>query len=278
MTRQIETIRSRIVDRSRATLVKRQKRLFQPTRIALVPLFVAMALAVSSCQTSSTQRSLKGQEELHRAITRSEMAIRDLEEENGRQKLQSIEQRALIKQLEQRLLSQHQMLDDAIQEVVRVKAKQRSLESRAEAASELAEAEIALKALRDRLSDANRPKLANAERLLVRANEEFNSQNFGGVLYLVSQTKSQIKTDMLRLAERDRGERMEGEIPFAIPLQLIVNTRGNLRIGPGRKFRVLVTLEAGTPITGYSLKNSWLRVESDQGRVGWIHRSLVSAN
>lgn len=258
--------------------MKRQKRLFQSTRIALVPLFVAMALAVSSCRTSSTQRSLKGQEELHRAITRSEMAIRDLEEENGRQKLQSIEQRALIKQLEQRLLSQHQMLDDAIQEVVRVKAKQRSLESRAEAASELAEAEIALKALRDRLSDANRPKLANAERLLVRANEEFNSQNFGGVLYLVSQTKSQIRTDMLRLAERDRGERMEGEIPFAIPLQLIVNTRGNLRTGPGRKFRVLVTLEAGTPITGYSLKNSWLRVESDQGRVGWIHRSLVSAN
>ena len=258
--------------------MKRQERRFHPIQIALVPLFVAMALAVSSCRTSSTQRSLKGPEELRRANARSETAIRDLEDENGRQKLQLIEQRALIKQLEQRLLSQQQMLDDAIQEVVRVKAKQRSLEGRAEAASELAEAEIALKFLRVRVSDANRPKLDNAERLLVRANEEFDNQNFGGALYLVSQAKSQIKTGMLRPGERHPGERLEGEIPFAVPLHLMLKTRGNLRTGPGRNVRVLVSLEAGTPITGYSSKNSWLRVESEGGRGGWIHRSLVSAN
>jgi len=275
----IDVIRSRTVDRSRTTLVKRQERRFHPIQIAPVPLFVAMTLmVVSSCQTSSTSRSPAGPEAQRRAMVRSKTTIRDLEEENNRQKLQLIEQRALIEQLEQRLLVQHQMLDDAIQEVVRVKAKQRSLESRAEAASELAEAEIALNSLRDNVSDAGRPKLANAERLLARANEEFNIQNFGGALYLVSQAKSQIKTGLLRPAERDRGERLPGEIPFAVPLRLMVNTRGNLRIGPGRKFRVLVTLEAGTPITGYSSKDSWLRVESGQGGIGWIHRSLVSAN
>ena len=258
--------------------MKRQTRRFHSTQIALVPLFVLIALMVSSCQTSSTRRSPKGPEAQRRAVARSQTTIRDLEEENGQQKLQLIEQRALLKQLEQRLLSQQLLLDDAIQEVVRVKAKQRSLESRAEAASELAEAEIALNSLRERVSNASRPKLTNAERLLVRANEEFNNQNFGGVLYLVSQAKSQIKTGMLRPAERDRGERLKGEIPFAVPLQLVVNTRGNLRTGPGRKFPVLVTLEAGTPITGYSSKDSWLRVESTQHRIGWIHRSLVSAN
>ena len=258
--------------------MKLQESRFHPTRFALGPLFIVIALGVSSCQTSSTNRSPKGPEAQRRAIARNQSTIRDLEEENGRQKLQLIEQRALIKQLEQRLLLQQQMLDDAIQDVVRVKAKQRSLESRAEAASELAEAEIALKSLRDRVSDASRAKLVNAERLLVRANEEFNDENFGGALYLISQAKSQIKTGMLRPAERDRGELLKGEIPFAVPLQLKVNSRSNLRTGPGRKFRVLVTLEAKTPITGYSSRDSWLRVESEQGRAGWIHRSLVSAN
>ncbi len=258
--------------------MKHQTCRFHPKQIALVPLFVVIALMVSSCQTSSTRRSPKGPEAQRRAVARSQTTIRNLEEENGRQKLQLIEQQALLKQLEQRLHSQQQMLDDAIQEVVRVKAKQRSLESRAEAASELAEAEIALNSLRDRVSNASRPKLTSAERLLVRANEEFNDQNFGGALYLVSQAKSQIRTGMLRPAEQDRGERLKGEVPFAIPLELVLNTRGNLRTGPGRKFRVILTLESGTPITGYSSKNSWLRVESNQGRTGWIHRSLVSAN
>ena len=34
--------------------------------------------------------------------------------------------------------------------------------------------------------------------------------------------------------------------------------------------------DAGTRITGYSTKGSWLRVETPEGRSGWIHLSLVS--
>ena len=43
------------------------------------------------------------------------------------------------------------MLDEAVVEVVRTKAKLRSIESRAEAASSMAEAEIALKGLAERI-------------------------------------------------------------------------------------------------------------------------------
>jgi hypothetical protein len=232
----------------------------------------------SSCRTSPTRRSSSGPEERSQALAQRDAAIRQLEEENDQQSLSLAEKAALIEQLEQRLLSQQQLLDDAIQDVVRVKAKQRSLENRAEAASEMAEAEIALKSLRDGAPDTNRPKLANTEQLLKRATEEFENQNFGGALYLVSQAKSQIKIEKLRQGERAQIERLEGETPFAVPLPLMVNTRGNLRDGPGLEFRVLVTLDAGAPVTGYSTKGSWLRVESDDGWSGWIHRSLVSAS
>jgi hypothetical protein len=239
---------------------------------------VVILLLGSSCRTNPGKQPLAGPEELRQALARSRATISDLEEEKDRQNLHLIEQKAMINELEQRLLLQQQVLDDAIQEIVRVKAKQRGLESRAEAASEMAEAEIALKSLRVLAAARNDPKLANAEQLLRRATEEFENQNFGGALYLVSQAKSQIKNGLLRLGNGDRVDRLEGETPFAVPLPLVVNTRGNLREGPGRSFRVLVTMEEGTPITGYSLKGPWLRVERSNGESGWIHRSLVNPN
>ncbi|MEE9230412.1 MAG: SH3 domain-containing protein [Acidobacteriota bacterium] len=241
---------------------------FSPALLSLV-----MVLFGSSCM----KQPLSGPEELSRTLAQRDAMIRELEEENGQQSFQLIEMEALIKQLEQRLLSKQRLLDDTIREVVRVKAKQRSLESRAEAASEMAEAEIALKSFRDKAGKMNRPELTAAEQLLRMAAKEFENENLGGALYLVSQAKSQIKIGTLRLSERDQVEELEGEMPFAVPLPLMVNRRTNVREGPGRGFKVLVTLDEGTPITVYSTKGKWLRVKSDDGWSGWVHRSLVSA-
>jgi septal ring factor EnvC (AmiA/AmiB activator) len=81
--------------------------------------------------------------------------------------LRLLERDAQIKQLEERLNSQQEMLDEAIHEVVRAKAKLRSLESKAEAASEMAEAEIAVKALKAQLAGQTpNPELIKAQELL----------------------------------------------------------------------------------------------------------------
>ncbi|MCZ6778759.1 MAG: SH3 domain-containing protein [Acidobacteria bacterium] len=210
-------------------------------------------------------------------MAQRDATIRELEEENDHQSFQLIEREALIKQLEQQLLSKQRLLDDSIHEVVRVKAKQRSLESRAEAASEMAEAEIALKSFRDKAGKTSRPELIAAEQLLSIATKEFENENLGGALYLVSQAKSQIKIGTLKLSERAQVEELQGETPFAAPLPLMVDSRSNVREGPGRGFKVLATLDEGTHITAYSTKGEWLRVKSDDGWAGWIHRSLVSA-
>jgi Bacterial SH3 domain len=242
---------------------------------------LVLLLPAVSCLTSPTRRSTAGQESPSQAMARRDTAIQELQKEVQQQNSHLDEKDAQIKQLEEWLLSQQRMLDDAIQEVVRVKAKQRSMESRAEAASEMAEAEIALKSLRDKAGDSNPPEIANAEQLLGRASKEFDSQNFGGALYLVGQTKTQIKMGMLRLAGRDRAEGMQGredEMPFAVPLPLKLNARGNLREGPGPEFKIVATLDQGTALTGYFTKGAWLRVESASGSSGWIHRSLVSPN
>ena len=231
-------------------------------------LCVIMVLFGASCQTTSGTRS--------QALAQRDATIRELEARNDDQSLGLLEKEALITQLEQRLNYQQQSLDDAIHEVIRAKARQRSIESRAETAAEMAEAEIALKSLRDKANGRNRLQLTKAEQLLTMASAEFERQNFGGALYLVNQSKSLIKTSTLSLAKRGEFEGLEGEIPFAAPLQLLVNKKSNLRKGPGRKFKVLVSLEKGTAITAYSIKNPWLKIEGDAGWSGWIHRSLVS--
>jgi len=215
--------------------------------------------------------------ELRKSLDRRDATIHQLEEENSRQALLLLERDALARQLEERLLSQQRSLDDTIQEVVRVKAKQRSLESRAETASEMAEAEIALKSLRDKTAGEDRPGLTKAGRLLEMAVREFENGNFGGALYLISQAKSQIKIGMMKPGDHDEVAGREGEMPFAVPLPLRVVKRSNIREGPGLQFEVLATLDEGTWITGYSARGSWLRVESSQGLGGWIHLSLVSS-
>src|SRR5438477_7285820 len=95
-----------------------------------------------------------------------------LEQRAGRLELKTLEQEAEIDQLQQRL-------DDARREVVRAMAKLQSLATRAEAASGMAEAEIALQALRSAPptgsggnNAAASPELAQGTQLLQLATTE----------------------------------------------------------------------------------------------------------
>lgn len=199
-----------------------------------------------------------------------------LENKTAKIQLRLLERDAEIKQLEQRLNSQQVMLDAAIQEVVRAKAKLRSLESKAEAASEMAEAEIALKALKVQLAGQSEdPEVIKAQQLLKMSAEEFEKENYGGALYLISQAKGHIRSSQMRLGDQSKIEAVEGEVVFAQPVRLQVIKNSNLREGPDLKSKILTTLEKGTPLIGYSYKGQWVRVFSEDGNNGWIFQALV---
>lgn len=199
-----------------------------------------------------------------------------LEDEIAKTKLRMLEKEAQIRELESRLKTQQKMLDEAIQEVVRGKAKLRSLESKAEAASEMAEAEIAVKSLKVQLAArGEEPEVAKAEQLLKMSVEEFKKENYGGALYLTSQAKGQIKTSQMRLGEKKKLKPIEGEVLFAQPLPLQVLKNSNLRAMPDLRSNILTTLEKGTPLIGYSYKEQWVRVTREDGVTGWIFQTLV---
>ncbi|PYO94554.1 MAG: hypothetical protein DMD60_14430 [Gemmatimonadetes bacterium] len=167
--------------------------------------------------------------------------------------------------------------DSARQEVVRALAKLQTVASRAEAASAMAEAEIAVQSLRAAFGaqPAATSDVTQAGTLLQQASAEFAKQNYGGALYLANQAKSLAGLGRSRLGGPGRPPLRPGEVSFAVPVRLQATARGKVREGPGGAYKVLFTVDPGTGLVGYSYVEQWVRVADESGRAGWMFLSLV---
>ena len=192
----------------------------------------------------------------------------EIEQRVARLELRLLERDAQVEELQTRL-------DDARREVVRVMEKVQTLATRAEAASGMAEAEIALQPLAASASQPAAPEYAPVRRLLDQSTAAFDKSNYGGALYLATQAKSLAGVGMGRLAGVDRNALRPGELPFAVPLKLQTAAHANVREGPGTSFRVTFTLEAGAAVVAYAYSDEWVRITDDGGRSGWVFRTLI---
>ncbi len=190
----------------------------------------------------------------------------ELEQKLALTELRLLEKEAQVGELQTRL-------DDARQEVVRAMAKQQSLASRAEAASGMAEAEIALQSLR---ATPGAQGVQEVSRLVRLSTAEFDKQNYSGALYLASQAKGAAFAARGQLASAQHGPLRAGEKLFASPLKLQTTSGANVREGPGLNFKVVYTLPAGAALTGRSHAEQWVRITDDTGREGWIYLNLIA--
>jgi hypothetical protein len=209
-----------------------------------------------------------------------EAQIVELKRKMADQEIRMLQKEAMINELNRRANLHQKQLDDAITEVVRTKSKLRSIESKAETASTIAEAEIAVKSMRGRIADNDPEGMAaflKAEQLLKLSTREFKARNYGGALYLAVQSKNQVSAGDRGLQIRSESSPVAGEVAFdqPLPLKLVKNT--NLRGGPDLTRNVLTTLKAGALITGFSYKANWIRVDTEDGLTGWVHQTLVMA-
>lgn len=204
-----------------------------------------------------------------RVVTET-VTVRDHESEQrvSRLELRLMERDAEVEDLAARL-------DEARREVVRSMAKVQTLATRAEAASGMAEAEIALRTLRRSAGGQAAPEVARAVKLLEDASKEFNIQNYGGALWLANQAKSTAGVGRTRFASGDPAAARPGEVMFAVPLQLQTLSRSKVREGPGTNFRAVATLEPGRSLVGLSYVDQWMRIQDDSGHAGWVFWNLV---
>jgi cell division protein FtsB len=250
-----------------------------------LPLVLAVSIClITACVTTGSQTGVsttalqKENKELETALAKTEADRKDLKDRVSKMHMQMLEKDAQIKKLEERQNTRQKVLDDAIQEVVRAKAKLASLESKAEAASNMAEAEIALRNLKVELGAGEKdPDVIKAKQLLKMSALEFKKENYGGALYLTSQAKSHIKAGQIRMRRREKIPVIKGEVLFAEPLSLRVLRTSNLRKAPDLKSKVVTTLGKGDPVVGYSYKGEWVRVHTEKGTHGWIFQTLVGA-
>jgi len=228
---------------------------------------IALLCACSSAKTSTKTRNRPART----TFVRDTVDARDpdLDRRMTRLELRVLEKETQVEQLQTRL-------EDARDEVVRTMAKLQTLASRAEAASAMAEADVALQSLRTSAAGQQLPEIAQATRLQQQSNSEFNKQNFGGALYLANQAKASAGDGRTRAAAASRGAARPGETQFATPIRIKASNRGNVREGPGTNFGVAFAVSAGDQLTAYSMTEDWIRVSDDSGRPGWIFRSLVS--
>lgn len=192
--------------------------------------------------------------------------------------MKAIEYEAALHDLQERLAGHQQRLDAAIIEVVRTKARLRSLESKAEAASTIAEAEIDINALKKApvsADTAEKEEVTAADYLLKMSIREFKNRNFGGALYLANQSKGRVRALQLRLNGGMEKAPVENEKAFANPLQLKVLSNSNLRSGPGLDNDVAGKLGKDELVTGLAYSGLWVRVETTEGEIGWLFHALV---
>jgi len=171
-----------------------------------------------------------------------------------------------------------EQIEKVISEVVRAKAKLRSLESKAEAASNLAEVEIEVESLRARGDTwKGDPNVIKAEQLTRQSALEFEEGNYGGALYLTSKAKNLIETARARSMGQEKSPVVDGEVPFLLPLTLQLLTESDVRKGPGSESDVMYFWESGTALVGHAFKGQWVRVTNNKGLGGWVFYKSVGS-
>jgi uncharacterized coiled-coil protein SlyX len=240
--------------------------------VVRIPLFLVAALCIAACSSSpkpAATGSRPASAPRNRAV-RETVEVRDpeLERRIARLELRVMEKETQVEELQTRL-------DDARDEVVRTMEKLRTIASRAEAASAMAEADVAMQGLRSNDRARQLPEFAQANRLMNQSTAEFNKENYGGALYLANQAKSAAAAGRSRLDIGARGTTRPGEVLFALPIRLKVVSRGNVREGPGTNFPVVFEATTGVALSGFAYTDEWVRVADEAGRSGWIFRNLV---
>jgi hypothetical protein len=191
----------------------------------------------------------------------------ELERKVTQLELRLLEKEAQVEDLEVRLV-------DTRTAVVRAMAKTQTATSRAEAASGMAEAEVSLQSLRASQGQSV-PETMQVTHLVKQSSLEFDRKNYGGALYLANQARAMAMSYRARGAAANQGQQVAGETAFALPIRVKVESKGNIREGPGTNFGIAFGVEGGTVLTAFSYTEDWVRINDERGRNGWIFRGLI---
>ena len=232
--------------------------------------FLIAATGLSACQLQDVKDGDSAPVHAPERLARLEQTL-----DRQKARIMELELRLLAEQSEVRKLSSSQ--EQAIQEVVRVKAKLRSHNSKAETVANLAEAKLALEGLRTKRSGAlHANALQRADQYLSMSETALKSGNYDGASYLIGRANASLHATNIA-SDEDR-ESNSNLTTFALPVPMTVGQRCNVRAGPGLEKKVLYRLNAGKAVSATGYRGLWVQIRGTDKTAGWIHYSLLKGN
>lgn len=178
------------------------------------------------------------------------------------------EQGAVITSLQMALLEREAQLlqitleqQATIQEMVRIQAKLRSRNSRAETASLLAEVTLTIKKAQRIAHPNQEPIIERSQRLLIQANEAYQAENYDSASFLARQGISGLQSLIIQNSYSDNTG-LEGQVDqlFAIPLHMRVIEHSPMRALPSKDGEIIALLEPDAQLTAIGYKGTWVKV------------------
>jgi hypothetical protein len=183
---------------------------------------------------------------------------------------------AELKELRSSQRDQVKVIQESTREVARAKVKLRRLATQADAASYLSEVEVALQSVRGEAgAEARLPLLDLAQGIIESSAAPFAAGDFGMAMDRAAQAEQLVSVVADERTRRATPMRGVGEVPFQVGIALRVTAESSLRRQPAPKAPVLGVLAKDTQLVAHATKGTWVRVETLDGKSGWVDQTSL---
>jgi SH3 domain-containing protein len=185
---------------------------------------------------------------------------------------------AELRELRSNQRDQVKVLQESTREVARAKVKLRRLATQADAASYVAEVEVAMESLRSSLGATSNVQLVVlAQGILDSTAAPFAQGDYGEAMDRAAQAEQLIALVAHYQVRPGSRPRVPGEVPLQVAIPLKVTVDSNLRRQPLGKAPVVRVLKKDSLLVAHAYKGNWMQVETEDGRSGWVDQTRLGA-
>lgn len=169
-----------------------------------------------------------------------------------------------------------QVLTETTSEVSRAQTKLHRLATLPGTASKIAEVEVVLKNLdQGQLSESDQQLIKQVQRLLDAATTAYERNDYTNAMNYAVQSQSLL--EIITNSNRKLSDSQQTIISLRTPVLLNTTKEIDLYIEPSDQAVILNTLVESATLTANAYQGNWLRVQTDDGQLGWILNTQVEA-